>query len=441
MKEELLIANLKNKSTSDFLKTSYQKLSNPKLNEREHVDKTANERNRNPYHRDYTRILYSSSFRRLQGKMQILGIQSDAFFRNRLTHSLEVSQIARFIAEQIGLVVGDKAYTNINDLYVIEAAALAHDIGHPAFGHCGERVLDKLSECNRFEGNAQNYRVLRSLEKKIPEHTGLNLTFRTLLSINKYLVKEDAYAGVEKFLYIEDYEILSAKRKEVGLISERTLDVQIIDVADEIAYAVHDLEDALSIGYFDINELTYLLEKRLKNKSNSFGKFVKCVEKAKESAKAINSHKTIQEFSQIFRKELVSTLTNVLIRDIGVVRIDKKSNVEHGTNTKEELGFCNYKDLAHGLKKITFECINRSDNIALYEQRGKVVIEGLYQMFTDTDYNKNYSLLPPDYRPKTEENLHRVVIDYIAGMMDTFAISLYEKHFGVSFDNIKYRGK
>ena len=259
-----------------------------------------------------------------------------------------------------------------------------------------------------------------------------------MLSINKYLVKEDEYAGVKKFLYNEDYEILSAKRRETDLISERTLDVQIIDVADEIAYAVHDLEDALSIGYFDINELTYLLEKRLGDKSDSFIKFQECVKKAKESAKTINSYKTIQEFSQIFRKELVSTLTNILIRDIGVVKIDKKSNDEHGTNIEEELGFCNYKDLAHGLKKITFECINRSDNIALYEQRGKVVIEGLYQMFTDVGYNKNYSLLPPDYRPKTEEYLHRAVIDYIAGMMDTFAISLYEKHFGVSFDNIKF---
>ena len=132
MKEELLLVNLKNENASIFFFSSYQKLSNPKLEEREHNDKTAQERELNPYHRDYTRILYSSSFRRLQGKMQILGIQSDAFFRNRLTHSLEVSQIARFIAEQIGLVVGDKAYTNINDLYVIEAAGLAHDIGHPA---------------------------------------------------------------------------------------------------------------------------------------------------------------------------------------------------------------------------------------------------------------------------------------------------------------------
>lgn len=439
MKKNLILRSLKEKNAKHFLKTAYEKLKYSKLNDREFADKTEKDRYRNPFHRDYTRILYSSSFRRLQGKMQILGIQSDAFFRNRLTHSLEVSQISRFIAEQIGLVVGKSAYTNKDDLYVIEAAALAHDIGHPAFGHCGERVLDKLSRRNRFEGNAQNYRVLRVLEKKIPENTGLNLTFRTLLSINKYLVNEDEYSGVEKFLYKEDYKLLSEIRKDTALNKERTLDVQIIDVADEIAYAVHDLEDALSIGYFDINELTYLLKNRLADNIEAFNMFTECVDRAKKSAETISSYKTIQEYSQIFRKELVSTLTNVLITDIGVVEVDEMRNKEHGTDVKEELGFCKLKDLASGLKKITFECINRSDNIALYEQRGKVVIEGLFQMFTDLNYNKNFSLLPPDYRPKTNEHLHRAVIDYIAGMMDTFAISLYEKHFGVSFNNIKYR--
>ena len=104
---------------------------------------------RNPYHRDFTRILYSSSFRRLQGKMQILGIQNDAFFRNRLTHSLEVSQIARNIASKIGKTIGEDAYTVNTDLYVVEAAALAHDIGHPAFGHSGERCLDKNVQSNK----------------------------------------------------------------------------------------------------------------------------------------------------------------------------------------------------------------------------------------------------------------------------------------------------
>ena len=179
MEHNVLLTNLDTEVARDFLHDLYKRTSNEILNRREHGDNIVGVRPRNDFHRDYTRILCSSSFRRLQGKMQILGIQTDAFFRNRLTHSLEVSQIARFIASQIGLILKEGAYNSSTDLYVIEAAALAHDIGHPAFGHCGERVLDKLSDCNRFEGNAQNYRVLRTLEKKLPSCTGLNLTYRT----------------------------------------------------------------------------------------------------------------------------------------------------------------------------------------------------------------------------------------------------------------------
>lgn len=444
MIDDLFLTSTLGNPDKEFLQYAYSKIDVPELKKREYSDIASNGRQRNAYHRDYTRVLYSSSFRCLQGKMQILGIQTDASFRNRLTHSLEVSQIARSIAEQVGAAIGSNAYTNNNDLYVIEAAALAHDIGHPAFGHCGEKVLDTLEEGLRFEGNAQNYRVLRTLEKKIPEHGGLNLTNRMLLSVNKYIVREDEQIAVDcranKFMYADDYDFLMGVRRECGLENERTLDVQIIDVADEIAYAVHDLEDALSIGYFDVNELAYLLEDYLKNEPECMLVFKHCVKKADDTARRVLTG-TVQEYSSIFRKELVSELTNVLINDIGVVDISEKCNLEHGTNVNKELGFSRYKALAKGLKKVTFECINRRDSVALYEQRGETVIKGLYGMFTDIQYNRNYNLLPPEYRPDTPEMLSRSVIDYIAGMMDTFAISLYEKHFGVKFDEIKYLSK
>lgn len=444
MIDDLFLTSTLGNPDKEFLQYAYNKINIPELKIREHNDIAAGGRQRNAYHRDYTRILYSSSFRCLQGKMQILGIQTDASFRNRLTHSLEVSQIARSIAEHVGEAVGGDAYSSSNDLYVIEAAALAHDIGHPAFGHCGEKVLDNLNPTLRFEGNAQNYRVLRTLEKKIPEHGGLNLTNRMLLSVNKYIVREDELRHdgkkVDKFMYADDYDLLMDVRRGCGMEKERTLDVQIIDVADEIAYAVHDLEDALSIGYFDVNELAYLLEGYLKEKSECLLVFKHCVKRAEESARRVLTG-TAQEYSLIFRKELVSELTNVLINDIGVVDVDSDMNAEHGTAVEKELGFCRYKALAKGLKRVTFECINRRDSVALYEQRGETVIKGLYGMFTDTEYNRNYNLLPPEYRPASPDGLSRAVIDYIAGMMDTFAISLYEKHFGVKFDEIKYLSK
>ena len=131
------------------------------------------------YQRDYTRILYASSFRRLQGKMQLFAVQSDQFIRNRLTHSLEVSQIARSIATEIG-------YSG-SDIYVVEACALAHDIGNPPFGHAGERYLNELSrQFGGFEGNAQTLRILTTVEQKRADFQGVNLTYRTLLGILKY---------------------------------------------------------------------------------------------------------------------------------------------------------------------------------------------------------------------------------------------------------------
>lgn len=132
--------------------------------------------------RDYARILYSSSFRRLQGKMQLLGDDAPAFFRNRLTHSLEVCQIARGIASKLEL----------RSPWVAEACSLAHDLGNQPFRHAGEHELDRLAkDAGGYEGNAQTLRILTTLEKKSPDHPGLNLTLRTLLGVVKYDRRRD----------------------------------------------------------------------------------------------------------------------------------------------------------------------------------------------------------------------------------------------------------
>lgn len=436
-----------------FLKNSYQKLCIPKMQQREYPE--SGNTKRNEYHRDFTRILYSPAFRRLQGKMQILGVQSDAFFRNRLTHSLEVSQIARSIATNVGHRIGNGAYTCRKDLYVIEAAALAHDIGHPAFGHSGERILDRICQkdvIGRFEGNAQNFRVLRTLEKKLPDKKGLNLTFRTLLAINKYLVCESADKSVKKFMYKDDYDALTVIRGQTNLVGERTLDVQIIDVADEIAYAVHDLEDALTFGYFNIDELMYLLKEKEKLSEKSFGIFDRAVKKAKNKAAKASTYITTQEYSQVFRRSLVSQLTNRFISDIGVIEVSDDVKKEHGTpNITHELGFCELGGLVHGLKNVIFNAICRHDHINVYEQRGATIIEGLYRIYTNVD---NLQMLTPDYRPKLPKNktysdlnisqktaLSRASIDFIAGMMDDFAKGTYERYYGAHFDRIPIVGR
>lgn len=416
------------------IRRQYRLLGHPILKKRENMDVAGGYNPRDDFQRDFTRVLYSSAFRRLQGKMQILGIQSTAFFRNRLTHSLEVSQIARSIASGLAEACGDPEMYS-KDMYVIEAAALAHDIGHPAFGHKGERVLDKLARKHesRFEGNAQNFNVLRRLEKKEPTIKGLNLTNRTLLAVNKYLVKEDG--EVKKFLYVSDYDYLDDVRTRCGLRKVRTLDVQIIDLADEIAYAVHDLEDALSLRHFTIDELLY----EMKNKDgDSYRKLDKVVSETRAYAMKSSSYRTLQEFSQVFRKRLTSVLTNLFVNDVVLREVtDAKAVSEHGTQEGQfELALNEYRTLSSSLKGLIFDCINRDTAITLYEQRGEVVIKSLFKLFSDAETDKGGKLLPPDYRPHDGYTLEAGSVDYIAGMMDTFAIAEYEKYFNTSFSDI-----
>lgn len=231
-------------------------------------------RGRNPYQRDYSRILYSSSFRRLQGKMQLMGIDSLRFYRNRLTHSLEVSQIARGIAEIIRRDLGKGAY--FDDMYVIEACSIAHDLGNPPFGHHGETVLNSLSShFGGFEGNAQTVRILNKLEKKLPEKRGLNLTYRTQFSVLKYF--NPASSEKKKFIYNEDYEYFKELSEEYN-VKPRTLDAQIMDLADEIAYAAHDLEDSLSLKLFTIDEFLYEFKYYMEAKKQDIN--VKAIDKS-----------------------------------------------------------------------------------------------------------------------------------------------------------------
>ena len=393
---------------------------------------------RDDFHRDYTRILYSSSFRRLQGKMQILGVEPSAFFRNRLTHSLEVSQIAHSIAANIGKQCNGAVYDQ--DLFLIDAAALAHDIGHPAFGHKGERVLNELAQTinQRFEGNAQNFRVLRTLEKKEPNILGLNLTNRTLLAINKYIVREVQDPNVKKFMFAGDFDYLAPIRQQSGIGNSRTLDVQIIELADDIAYSVHDLEDGLAFRYFSIDELLYLIKKK---DEESFNQLNSIVTAAREYARAADTYNTIQEYSQVFRKRLTSRLTDMFINDVTLAEVtDPHSISVHGTAAGQmELQLGKYKELCKHLSGTIFDCVTRDTSVTMYEEKGEIILRGLYDVLSDNNVNRDGKLLPPDYRPKNGYSLQQGCIDYLAGMMDTFAISQYQEYFGVDFYDIKLK--
>ena len=284
---------------------------------------------RNQYRRDYARVLYCSSFRRLQGKMQLLGIDPTNFYRNRLTHSLEVAQIAGSVARDLGL----------DNPVVAETCALAHDLGNPPFGHAGERVLNELSQnIGSYEGNAQTLRILRHLEKKSYAFPGLNLTLRTLLGVTKYFNKKTDDS--KKFLYDDDYKFLKEKMDEHRTYIKKSIDAQIMDLADEIAYAAHDLEDAISFGFVSLAEMMYefKISKEYQSASESFEQIALESRKIAMQARRLD---TSEEYSFIFRKEVTSNIVYTLMNDIGKVESQEGS---------KELGYKTLNKLAEGLK-------------------------------------------------------------------------------------------
>jgi dGTPase len=253
---------------------------------------------------DYARVLYSSSFRRLQGKMQLLIPESLQFHRNRLTHSLEVAQIAHSIARKL----------NLKDLQTVQTCSLAHDIGNPPFGHAGEIFLSNCSNGLSYEGNAQTFRVLTHLEEKHHSYNGLNLTLRTILGTVKYPFSQAQ--NDEKYLYDDDYKKIKQWESDYNL-SLKSLDCEIMDLADEIAYAAHDLEDSLRFKYFTIGELLHEFQNSKYN--DVYDILTGIIAKARNFANKAKTYETSEEYSILFKKELTSLIVDTLITDIGLV--------------------------------------------------------------------------------------------------------------------------
>ena len=209
-------------------------------------------RTRSPFRRDCDRVIHSNAFRRLKHKTQVFVFHEGDHYRTRLTHTLEVAQIARALARQLGL-----------DEDLTETLALAHDLGHPPFGHAGERALDACLQAHGgFDHNAQTLRVVTSLEHRYPDFDGLNLTWESLEGIVKHNGPLTGRSGAAVGRYrdqgipagISDY----VRTYDLELWSFASLEAQVAAIADDIAYDAHDIDDGLRAGLFQVDDLTVI---------------------------------------------------------------------------------------------------------------------------------------------------------------------------------------
>jgi len=343
--------------------------------------------NRPAFERDRDRIIHCAAFRRLEYKTQVFVNHEGDYYRTRLTHSLEVAQIGRAIARRL----------HLNE-ELTEALALAHDLGHTPFGHTGEEVLDRLMQgYGGFEHNLQSFRVVDELEERYPGFNGLNLSWEVREGIIKHASPYDAPSDtMVGFL--------------PGIIP--SIEAQIINYADEIAYNNHDIDDGLKSGYISLE----MLEK---------------VGLWQQVSAAVR-----QKYPAIDDKRLVfQTISALIGLQIGDLCTTIASNIElFKIHSLEDLRLVN-RAVVHfsdditiqnmDLKRFLFENLYRHYKVDKMRVKSETFITRLFET-----YIRYPNLLPPKYQARFEQNgLQRVVCDYIAGMTDRFALDEYKRLF------------
>ena len=379
------------------------------------VEKPADERS--PAEVDRSRIIHSAAFRRLLGKTQVFGIGQDAFFRTRLTHSLEVAQIGKGLALKLGA-----------DAELCEAIALAHDIGHPPFGHKGEQVLAELmKDRGGFEANAQNFRVIAKLEVKydVPIY-GLNLTRAVLDGLLKY--RMPFRKNRRKFYYTDDPDVLEVVKWAAGGHSEKPLEAEIVDWADDIAYSVHDLEDGIHAGMITSGRILTKADKVLARAQASeercthsdvdwsFRKVLLCEQGTDERSRAAA------------RKQATSGLIGYFL---GVNLASSKSRsreARHGASLAIPIPLRRRCEI---LKSLAYELMIDDHRVASLEARAECILSDLFDFYRKP---KAASVYPEDFRGMfqragTDRQRARVACDFIAGMTDDYAERVYARLF------------
>jgi dGTPase len=366
--------------------------------------------NRTPFQRDRDRVIHAVAFRRLKHKTQVFVAHEGDHYRTRLTHSLEVAQIARTLARTLKL-----------DEDLAECLALAHDLGHPPFGHAGEDVLREcMAPFDGFDHNAQTLRLLTKLEHRHAKFDGLNLTWETLEGVVKHngpLVGDLAAKYEALPAAIGEY----AQSHDLWLDTFPSLEAQVAAIADDIAYNNHDVDDGLRAGLFGFDEARGL---------PLVGEALRRAEHRYEDAPA-----------DILIAEAVSDLIGAMVENVlkeTQARLATISPQDADEIRRARTAICAFsaemdKDLT-GLREFLHENMYRHFKVVGARSQAKRIVKSLFELFFSEP-----ETLPPEWRARYEDApsgddkrlLARIVCDYIAGMTDRYATREYRRLFGV----------
>ena len=366
---------------------------------------------RSPFRRDCDRVIHSTAFRRLKHKTQVFVFHEGDHYRTRLTHSLEVAQIARALARQLGL-----------DEDLTETLALAHDLGHPPFGHAGERALDAcLKAHGGFDHNAQSLRVVTSLEHRYPEFDGLNLTWESLEGIVKHNgpLTERSGAAVGRYREhgipagVSDYNQIY----DLDLSSFASLEAQVAAIADDIAYDAHDIDDGLRAGLFGVDDLKIM--PLTAGMIADIARHYPDLDDGRRGAELV--------------RELISYLIGAVIsearRRLEAVRPKSVDNVRnHG-----DVLIAFPADVAReeaGIKSFLKQHMYRHSRVMRVMGEAESILFDLFARYQKMPGDLPAEWLPPEgWNTESETEHARRIGNFIAGMTDRFALTEHQRLF------------
>lgn len=431
---------------------------------------------RNPFENDYGRLISSAPIRRLQDKTQVFPLEKSDFIRTRLTHSLEVSYIAGSIGQSVEKILLDKKDISINEKGLLSSllrvAGLIHDLGNPPFGHFGEEAVKKFfvdyfkkqvkegkgdllnslekADFENFDGNVQTLRILSKLYY-FGDEFGYNLTYSSLASIIKYPSnsidgnkgKLSTEIAKKKFGYfVTENELYDELNKYLQTRNRRSPIVYLLEAADDIAYSAADIEDGIKLGIINIFDVREIFIKNLTvNKDIVINKIDELIKLYSE--KNLNKSIIIQKFRIHTQRIMIEEIINSFV--------EKYDEIMNGQLEEEIIDISKASDIRKAYKKLQYKVFD-DKNIVKKEIAGWEAIYGLLKIFTKASESPNfkpegntyesrlYKMISSSHRIVFEEietyknqeyKKLQLIVDFITGMTDTYAINLYQELKGI----------